>query len=87
MTLELTDPHPIERAEEILTPEALAFVEQLHLRFAGRRDELLSARAARRSAAASARRLDFLPETRAGARVRVAGRLRRRPRCRTDGWR
>src|SRR3954447_3089250 len=64
MTLELTDPHPTERAEEILTPEALAFVEQLHIRFAHRRDELLAARVARRSAAASSGRLDFLPETR-----------------------
>ena len=48
MTLELTDPHPIEGAEEILTPEALAFVEALHERFADRRDELLGARRARR---------------------------------------
>jgi len=64
MTLELTDPHPIERAEEILTPEALAFVEALHERFADRRDELLAARGARREEAARTGRLDFLPATR-----------------------
>ena len=65
MTLELTDPHPLDRAEEILTPEALAFVESLHVRFADRRDELIGARPARRAAAAAAGRLEFLPETRA----------------------
>jgi malate synthase len=63
MSLELTDSRPIERAEEILTPEALAFVEALHARFAARRDELLAARGAKRERAAKARRLDFLPET------------------------
>ena len=30
MALIVTDPHPIARAEEILTPEALAFVAELH---------------------------------------------------------
>ena len=63
MSLELTDPVPIERAEEILTPEALAFVESLHTRFAARRNELLAARGRMRERAAKARRLDFLPET------------------------
>ncbi len=64
MTLELTDPHPVDRADEILTPEALAFVEKLHARFAGRRDELLAARQGRRGEAAAAGKLEFLPETR-----------------------
>ena len=64
MTLELTDPNPVDRADEILTPEALAFVEKLHVRFAGRRDELLVARQGRRGAAAAAGKLEFLPETR-----------------------
>ena len=67
MSLELTDPVPIERAEEILTPEALAFVESLHIRFAARLDELLAARGAKRERAAKARSLEFLPET-AGVR-------------------
>ncbi len=64
MTLELSDPTPVDRAGEILTPEALAFVEALHVRFADRRDELLEARRARREEAARTGRLDFLPDTR-----------------------
>src|SRR6185312_2134818 len=63
MSLELTDPRPIERAEEILTPEALTFVESLHARFAARRDELLAARTGKRKRAASAGTLDFLSDT------------------------
>ncbi|WP_159615255.1 malate synthase A [Arthrobacter zhaoguopingii] len=67
MAIELTDPSPAEGADIILTPEALSFVEQLHHRFRGRRDERLAARAARRAEVAATGRLDFLPETR-GAR-------------------
>ncbi|MBA0128257.1 malate synthase A [Haloechinothrix sp. YIM 98757] len=54
---------PVERGDEILTPEALAFVGSLHEAFAARRDELLRARKTRRQEAARAGRLDFLPET------------------------
>ncbi|MGN6754483.1 MAG: malate synthase A [Intrasporangium sp.] len=54
---------PVEGIEQILTPEALAFVAALHREFAGRRDELLAARRSRREQAARAGRLDFLPET------------------------
>src|SRR6476469_857797 len=54
----------VERSAEILTPEALEFLASLHERFAGRRDELLAARAGRREAASRTGRLDFLPETR-----------------------
>jgi malate synthase len=35
-------------SEEILTPDALAFVEDLQRRFGGRRDELLRRRRVRR---------------------------------------
>lgn len=55
---------PVERGEEILTPEALEFLAGLHERFAGRRDELLAARAGRREQASRTGRLDFLDETR-----------------------
>ena len=51
MSIQLTDETPIDRADEILTPEALAFVERLHDRFATRRNELLGMREARRAAA------------------------------------
>ncbi|MFP5368558.1 MAG: malate synthase A, partial [Actinomycetes bacterium] len=63
MAITVTDPRPIERAEEILTPKALAFVEELHERFAGTRAELLKARKARREHVARTGSLDFLPET------------------------
>src|SRR6476469_4891853 len=54
----------VERSAEILTPEALEFLASLHERFAGRRDELLAARAGRREEASRTGRLDFLPGTR-----------------------
>jgi malate synthase len=55
----------VERSEEILTPDALAFLAGLHERFAGTRDELVAARGARREEASRTGRLDFLAETRA----------------------
>jgi malate synthase len=55
---------PVERADEILTSDALAFLGELHERFTDRRDDLLRRRAKRREEAARAGRLDFLPETR-----------------------
>ncbi len=64
MSIQLTDLTPTDRAGEILTSEALDFVHRLHERFAARRDELLRAREERRTAAATAGRLDFLDETR-----------------------
>ncbi|MEO8282995.1 MAG: malate synthase A, partial [Pseudarthrobacter sp.] len=63
MAITVTDPQPIDRAEEILTPEALAFLAELHVRFAPTRDELLEARGAKRQKVADTGRLDFLPET------------------------
>jgi malate synthase len=59
----------VERSEEILTPEALAFVADLQERFGARRDELLAARRTRRAEVARTGRLDFLAET---ADVRAA---------------
>ena len=53
----------VEGTDEILTPEALAFLAGLHDNFAARRDELLQARAKRREEAKRTGRLDFLPET------------------------
>lgn len=64
MSIEITIPTDVEGGEEILSPEALAFVEELHRRFDGRRLELLEARAVRREVASKTGRLDFLPETR-----------------------
>jgi malate synthase len=52
------------RCEEILTPEALAFLADLHERFDGRRRELLELRAQRRQRIAAGESLDFAEETR-----------------------
>src|SRR4051794_28753363 len=54
---------PVERGEEVLTPEALAFVADLQTRFGAHRDALLAARAVRRAEIAAARRIDFREET------------------------
>ncbi|WP_419255661.1 malate synthase A [Caulobacter sp. ErkDOM-YI] len=55
---------PVEgRAVEILTPEALAFVADLHRRFDARRRELLAARVARQVLFDAGEAPDFLAET------------------------
>lgn len=64
MALTISAHRPVDRAEEILTPEALAFIEELHQRFAATRGDLLKARAVKREEVARTGRLDFLPETR-----------------------
>jgi len=50
--------------ETILTPEALAFVADLHRTFEGRRQELLAARVERTARLDAGERPDFLPSTR-----------------------
>ncbi|MET3655677.1 malate synthase A [Sporosarcina psychrophila] len=50
-------------SEEILTPEALAFLQSLHDNFDERRRELLANRQQRQSSIDSGIKLDFLPET------------------------
>jgi malate synthase len=54
---------PVDRSEEILTPDALDFVADLQRRFGGTRDSLLAARRERRETIARTGRLDFLPGT------------------------
>src|SRR5882757_9563326 len=64
------------RFDEILTPEALAFLTRLHDQFAGRRHDRLDARMQRRAAIDNGRDLRFLDETRGireDASWRVAG--------------
>ncbi|MBC7517698.1 MAG: malate synthase A [Microbacteriaceae bacterium] len=51
------------RFDEILTPDALAFVARLHDQFAHRRQERLRGRMARRIAVENGRDFRFLPET------------------------
>jgi malate synthase len=52
-----------DRYDEVLTPDALAFVAELHRTFDGRRRELLARRAERQATLAAGGTLDFLPET------------------------
>ena len=54
---------PIERAEEVLTPGALALLAKLHQRFNPRRLELLAARARRQREFDDGALPDFLPQT------------------------
>jgi len=65
-SIDVTGP-PVERSDEVLTPDALEFVADLQRRFGGTRDSLLAARRERRQAIARTSRLDFLPGT-AGVR-------------------
>jgi malate synthase len=63
-TVSVDAPSPVERGDEILTPDALAFLAELQERFGARRDELLAARRERRAEVSRTGRLDFLPQTR-----------------------
>ena len=63
MSITHSKPRDLDRADEILTPEALAFVEKLHREFATQRNERLASRAIRRQEVAQTGKLDFLPET------------------------
>jgi malate synthase len=61
--IEVTGPmHP--RYDEILTPEALSFLADLHRAFDARRRELLDRRKRREAELAAGALFDFLPETR-----------------------
>ncbi|HEY8718409.1 malate synthase A [Pengzhenrongella sp.] len=73
--LEITGPI-VAGTDEILTPQALAFVTALHTRFLGRRHDLLLERQKRRTRFADGLDPDFRPETqsvRADPTWRVAG--------------
>jgi malate synthase len=50
--------------DEVLTPDAVEFVAELHTRFGDQRRSLLEARAARRQRLDAGEMLDFLPQTR-----------------------
>ena len=64
MSITHTTPQNVAAADEILSEEALAFVEALHEKFADRREELLGKRETARAQAAETGTMDFLPETR-----------------------
>ncbi len=54
---------PTDHADEILTPDALAFAADLHRRFNARRLGLLEARTVRQASFDAGSLPDFLPET------------------------
>ncbi len=64
MTITHNSPQNVAAAGEILSDEALAFVEALHEKFNDRREELLGKRETAREQAASTGTLDFPEETR-----------------------
>ncbi len=53
----------VPQMEQILTPEALAFIEKLHVKFNPRRENLLEYRQTRQQEIDAGKPLDFLPET------------------------
>ncbi|GAA4371733.1 malate synthase A [Paeniglutamicibacter cryotolerans] len=63
MTYILNGTPDITGAAEILSAEALDFVEKLHHRFAATRTSLINARAGARATASASGTMDFLPET------------------------
>ncbi|MGB9033976.1 MAG: malate synthase A [Paeniglutamicibacter sp.] len=63
MSITLTHTPAVAKADEILSPEALAFVEKLHEKFASTRETLLEARTAARAEVAKTGTLDFDPAT------------------------
>ncbi|WP_037577541.1 malate synthase A [Phaeacidiphilus oryzae] len=73
----------VERAGEVLTTEALAFVAGLHRAFEARRRELLAKRGEKREEIARTGRLDFLPET-AEIRADPSWRVAEAPRALLD---
>jgi len=60
--IQITGPR-IERGDDILTPEAIAFVDHLHQAFAARRQELLAERRRHREEAGNGRDPRFLSST------------------------
>ena len=61
-SIEVSGPS-VERSDEVLTAEALAFLADLQRLFGVRRDELLAARRIRRERIAAGERPDFLDAT------------------------
>ncbi|WP_300343556.1 malate synthase A [Nesterenkonia sp.] len=63
MSITYSAPYDVPGTDAVLTEEALAFVEELHVRFADTRNELLNARETAQAEAAASGRLDFPEET------------------------
>ena len=59
MSISITSIPDVADAQQILSDEALAFIQKLHEKFAGTRDELLAARSVRRKEFSDAKGIDF----------------------------
>lgn len=77
---------PICRQSEVLTPDALAFVAKLHNATAGRREELLRARRARREQIAAGQDRGSSAKQSPSATIPIGGSLRRHRGWRTAAW-
>ncbi len=63
MSITVSKPYEVAGTETIITDEALQFIEELHNKFAGTRDELLENRKSAQAQAAEAGTMDFPAET------------------------
>ena len=63
MSISITSIPDVADAQQILSDDALAFIQKLHQKFAGTRDELLAARSVRRKEFSDAKAIDFDPQT------------------------
>jgi malate synthase len=76
-----------ERYDEILTPEVLSFLAELHERFEDRRNELLVDRRTRWERIAAGEDPDFSKKQRIFEKTGIGGSLRRHRAWRTGGLR
>ena len=74
-------------ADEVLTPEALGFVAQLHRSFNLRRQRLLGERRERQARFDAGELPDFLPNTQTCAPTPTGGWRQRPPTSMIGGWR
>lgn len=63
MSITVSKPYEVDGTDLIITEEALQFIEELHIRFAATREELLENRAAAQAQAAKTGTMDFPAET------------------------
>ena len=63
MSITVNTPYEVDGTDLIVTDEALQFIEELHAKFAGVRDELLESRITAQAEAAKSGTMNFPAET------------------------